>query len=186
MKEGNLFCFILFCHAEISQIMMLHATLLVSLESSKWVGVHWLGLRLLEAMVWKLLIIEPFFKWKLNKTETENFIEIWGHSWCSCPWWVRFNRVYFTIFRAKVRKILIFWVHFVAENSNFFAKIGFERKNQLSPQFVHTWANGTGYTSIHLFFVGDSCVYTLHLPPHWRQWNLYFPSQNFALWMFIF
>jgi hypothetical protein len=25
------------------------------------------------------------------------------------------------------------------------AKIGFGRKNQLSPQCVHTWANGIGY-----------------------------------------
>jgi hypothetical protein len=25
------------------------------------------------------------------------------------------------------------------------ARIGFGRKNQLSPQCVHTWANGTGY-----------------------------------------
>jgi hypothetical protein len=38
MKEGNLFCFILFWHAEISQTMILHAALLVSLESSQWVG----------------------------------------------------------------------------------------------------------------------------------------------------
>jgi hypothetical protein len=33
MKEGSLFCFV--CHAEISQTMVLHATLLVSLESSQ-------------------------------------------------------------------------------------------------------------------------------------------------------
>jgi hypothetical protein len=35
MKEGNLFCFISFCHAEISQNRMLHAALLVSSESSE-------------------------------------------------------------------------------------------------------------------------------------------------------
>jgi hypothetical protein len=39
MKEGSLFCFV--CHAEISQTMVLHATLLVSLESSLMsIGVH--------------------------------------------------------------------------------------------------------------------------------------------------
>jgi hypothetical protein len=27
-------------------------------------------------------------------------------------------------------------------------KIGFGRKNQLSPQCVHTWVNGTGYTNV--------------------------------------
>jgi hypothetical protein len=36
MKEGSLFCLV--CHAEISQTMVLLATLLVSLESSQWVG----------------------------------------------------------------------------------------------------------------------------------------------------
>jgi hypothetical protein len=80
MKEGSLFCFV--CHAEISQTTVLHATLLVSLESSQWVGVHWLGLRLFGAMVWKLLIIELFSQWKLNKMKTENWIGIWGSSWC--------------------------------------------------------------------------------------------------------
>jgi hypothetical protein len=64
-------------------------------------------------------------------------------------------------------------------------KLGLEGKNQLSPQFVYTWANGTGYTRIHFVFVGDSCVYTLHLPPHWRQWILYFPSQKILLFEFF-
>jgi len=34
--------------------------------------VHWLGLRLFGATMWKLLVIEPFSQWKLNKIETEN------------------------------------------------------------------------------------------------------------------
>ncbi len=29
------------------------------------------------------------------------------------------------------------------------AKMGFGRKNQLSPQCAHTWANGTGYTLVN-------------------------------------
>ncbi len=46
---------------------------------------------------------------------------------------VRFNRVYFTIFRAKVSKILIFkWVLLLEIQQ--IAEIGFGRKNQLSPQ----------------------------------------------------
>jgi hypothetical protein len=36
------------------------------------------------AMVWKLLIIEQFSQWKLNKIETENCIGIWGC--CRCCW----------------------------------------------------------------------------------------------------
>jgi hypothetical protein len=46
----------------------LHATLLLSLELSRWwVGVHQLGLRLFGGMVSKRSIIEPFFQWILNK-----------------------------------------------------------------------------------------------------------------------
>jgi hypothetical protein len=47
-------------------------------------------------------------------------------------------------------KDIYFWVDFVDGNSNKFTKIGLEgKKNQLSPQCVHTWANGTGYTNIY-------------------------------------
>jgi len=34
------------------------------------------------AMVWKQLIIEPFFQCKLSKIEIKNNIGIWGRSWC--------------------------------------------------------------------------------------------------------
>jgi hypothetical protein len=60
--------------------------------------------------VWKLLITESFFQSKLNEFETKIFIGIWGRSWyclLESAWQVRFNKVYFTIFRAKVCKILI-------------------------------------------------------------------------------
>jgi hypothetical protein len=40
---------------------------------------HQLGLRVFGIMVWKLLIVEPFFPWKLNEFETKNCIGIWGH-----------------------------------------------------------------------------------------------------------
>jgi hypothetical protein len=65
-----------------------------------------LGLRLFGATCGKLLIIEPFSQWKLNKIETENCIGIWEVFLLALesPWQVRFNRVYFTIFRAKVCK----------------------------------------------------------------------------------
>jgi hypothetical protein len=59
-----------------------HAALLICSEISCWVWVHWLALRLFGAMVWKLLIIEPFSQWKLNKIKTENCIRIWGAFWC--------------------------------------------------------------------------------------------------------
>jgi hypothetical protein len=41
-------------------------------------GVHTLGLRLFGATVWKLLIIEPFSQWKLNKIKTETVLKFGG------------------------------------------------------------------------------------------------------------
>jgi hypothetical protein len=49
------------------------------------IGLFWeFGSRagLLPCTVWKLLIIQPFSKRKLNKIETENSIGISGCSWC--------------------------------------------------------------------------------------------------------
>jgi hypothetical protein len=60
---------------------------------------------------------------------------------------VEFNRVNFTTFRTKVWKIF-FLVDFVVENSKKLQKNGSGRKNQLSLQCVHTWANGIGYISL--------------------------------------
>ncbi len=65
-------CFDLFVsHTKISQTMVLHVVLLVSLESSWWIGVHWFGLRFFGVIVWKLLIIKPYSQWKLNKRKTK-------------------------------------------------------------------------------------------------------------------
>jgi hypothetical protein len=36
----------------------------------------------LGAMVWKLLIIEPFFQSKFNKIKIESNLGIWKCSWC--------------------------------------------------------------------------------------------------------
>jgi len=106
-----LFYFVSFCHAELSWTMAFHATLLVSLESSWWVGVHQLGFRLFGATMWTLLMIEPFYQTKQNRN--------WKVYWylgvflvlSESPWKFIFNRVYFKIFRAKVWKILSFeWI----------------------------------------------------------------------------
>jgi hypothetical protein len=93
--------------------MVLHGTLLVSLKRAWWVEAHRLGMRLFGATMWKLLIIELSSQWKLNKIKTENCIGTWGAFvvLVESPRWARFNRVYFTIFLAKVWKILIFeWI----------------------------------------------------------------------------
>ncbi len=116
VEQGSLFFFVL--HVEISQITELHATLLVSSKNSWWVGVHWLVLRLFGAMVWKILIIESFFQWKLNKIENWNWKLYWNLgallAFLESRWWVRFNRVYFTIFQSEGMEDIDFW--FAARN----------------------------------------------------------------------
>jgi hypothetical protein len=68
------------------------------------------------------------------------------------PQQVRFNRVYFTTFRDKVWKILIFdWILLL--------KTGFGRKNQLSPQCVHI------YIYIYIYI----CLYLLEMCSHLGQ-----------------
>jgi len=58
-------CFVLSCHAEISQTRMLHAHILVSLESSHWVQVHWLE------TVWSYCVEEAIDYWTIFSTKTK-------------------------------------------------------------------------------------------------------------------
>jgi hypothetical protein len=82
MKQGTLFCFVVL-RWDLPNHGASRCALVSSKKSFWWVGVHWLVLRLFRATVWrKLLIIESFSQWKLNKIETENCIGIWGGSWC--------------------------------------------------------------------------------------------------------
>ncbi len=89
------------------------------------------GLRLFQAMMWE--VIDHYSQWKLNKIESCIGIWVVFLVLLESPRWVRFNRVYFTIFRAKVWKVLMFLVKFVAKNSNKLQKLGLEEKNQLNP-----------------------------------------------------
>jgi hypothetical protein len=138
----------LVCHPEISQTTALHATLLVSLECSWRVGctdLVWLGLRLFGATMWKLLIIEPFSWWKLDKIEIEKCIRIWGHSWCFWKALGESNSIEFISQFSELRcRRYCFLSGFFCWKFKQITKIRFGRKNQLSPQCVHTWANGTG------------------------------------------
>ncbi len=57
----------MFCHIKISQAIGLHAMFLVSSESIQWAKVHQFGLKLFEATMWTLLIIERLFSEKKSK-----------------------------------------------------------------------------------------------------------------------
>jgi hypothetical protein len=73
MKQGSLFCFVLFatCRSPL-RTFGIFRKLWMTRGAPTWFG----------AIVWKLLIIEPFSQGKLNKIESENSIRIWGCSGC--------------------------------------------------------------------------------------------------------
>jgi len=139
MKQGSLFCFVMLRWDPPKPWCFMLCSL-ISSKSFWWVGVQWLGWRQFGATVWrKLLIIESFSQWKLNKIKTEKLY--WNLGWflvlLEGPWWVRFNWVYCTIFRAKMWKILIFEWILLLEKFKQITNIGFGRNNQLNPQCVH-------------------------------------------------
>jgi hypothetical protein len=114
MKQGKLFCLVFFCHGEIYQTTMFHPHPFVIF------GKLLTRRGLFGPIVWKLLIIEPYSQWKPNKIETKKCIGIWQHS--LCHWkalsWIKFNRVYFTIFTTE--KILIFeWILLLEIQTNY-------------------------------------------------------------------
>jgi hypothetical protein len=142
MKEGSLFCFVLFwfvCYAEMFQTTVLHVAFLTSLESSQWLGVHWLDFRVFGATVWKPLIIELFFQWKLNKIENWKIaLQFGGCSWC---YWKALGKSDLIEFISQFSELrwgrYCFLNGFCCWKFKQSAKIGFRRKNQLSRQCVH-------------------------------------------------
>ncbi len=134
MKQGSLFCYVQIFQTKTCRALGIFGKLSMSI----WV--HWLRLRLFGALLWNLLIIEPFFlsQWKINKFWN------WKLYWnlgsflvlLESSRQVRFNRVYFTIFRAKVWKMLIFEWSLLQEIPTNCKKNGFGKKNQLSSQYV--------------------------------------------------
>ncbi len=112
---------------------------------------------------WTIFSNNVFGKSKLKK-----IIGIWRCSWylLKSSWGVRFNRVYITISRAKMREILIFewillleirtnckkivWKEKLVESSMWFTFSNFESfnsENVKNKECVHKWANHIGYTS---------------------------------------
>jgi len=111
-------------------------TCLVSLESSQWEGCIDLVWDCFGAILWKLLIIEPFSQYKVNKIENEKCIE--GISWCC---WKALGKSDLIGFISQFSELRCERYWFLNE---FFCckfiqitEIGFGRKNQLSPQCVH-------------------------------------------------
>jgi len=132
MKQGSLFCFV--CHAKISQTMVLHLhswCLQKALDESRgaliWFETLW------SYYMWKLLIIEAIFQWKLNKIETDNCNGIWG---CSCCCWKALSELDLIEFISQFSELRCgrYWLlsGFCCWKFKQIAKIGFGRKNQLT------------------------------------------------------
>jgi hypothetical protein len=136
-----------------------------------WEGVADLVWDCLEVRCGSYWFLNHFLNEKLNRIETENCIGIWEcFSWCcwKALCWVKFIRVYFTIFRAKVWKILSFeWILLLEIQSNCKSRLGrkntwalnvfilpncqiFNSENVKNKECVDTWAKGIGYTSHQL------------------------------------
>ncbi len=127
-------------------------------------------------MVWECLELQCASYWSLNHFLNENFkIWNWKLYWnlkafsvlLESPQQLRFNQVYFTIFRAKVWKILIFECILFSKISNKLQKLGLAGKTSWAlnvltllnfeifnfeilknEKYVHACANWASYTSI--------------------------------------
>ncbi len=139
-------------------------------------------------MVWRLLIFGPFSQWKLNKIETENCIGIWGRSWCC---WKALSESDLIEFISQFSELRCesHWVlnGFCYWKFKQIAKTEFGRKTQLSTQYAHTFANGTGHTSIYqwvdlvkrygLFICTKKDTISFAAPASSDLWALSFCSQ---------
>jgi hypothetical protein len=120
------------------------------LESFQWVGVHQLGW-----LVWDYLELWCGRYWLLNHFVNENHkkskLKTWGCSWCCCKALGKSDLIEFIPQFSELwcERECNFGMDFVAGNSNKLQKLGLEAKISVSPQCVHSWANGTGYTSVN-------------------------------------
>jgi hypothetical protein len=111
MKQGSLFCFVL-SHWDLPN----HSVSCWALGIfSCWVWVHWLGLRLFGAKMWKLLIIEPSSQWNLKiKPKLKTVLKFGSVSWCC---WKAFDESDLIEFISQFSKVkcgryIDFWVGF--------------------------------------------------------------------------
>jgi hypothetical protein len=113
--------------------------------------VHQLCSRLFGATVWKLLIIKPFSQRKVSKKfETENCVGIWGCSWC-CKGLGKSDLLEIISQFSKLKcERNWFLSRFLFWKFKQIAKLWVWKEIQLSPQCVHSWANGTCYTSLSM------------------------------------
>jgi hypothetical protein len=136
MKQSSLFCFVLFCRVMLRSPKPWCFMSYSYSESSQWVGVHqlvWDGVEAIDYWIIFSMKNKSNWNWK-NYWKLGTFLLI-----LESLWWLRFNRVYFTIFKAKVWKILIFeWILLLEIQTNCKNWVRKEKSVELS-MCSHCW-----------------------------------------------
>jgi hypothetical protein len=148
MKQGSLFCFVLaqWDLPNLSRLLHAHALgifrklLMMSRGAPKFwfedclelqCGSYWL----LNDFSLRHLIVEWFSQWKLNKIKTNICIGIWECSWCC---WKALSKSDLIELISQFSELRCGRYWFLSGFCFWkFKKIGFRRKNQSSPQFIH-------------------------------------------------
>jgi hypothetical protein len=116
--ESSLFiCFV--CHVEISQTIVPLAMLLVPLESTQWMGVHWVGFCNVSTYIGEVIEYWTIFFWKIHINQNWTLHGNLGMVFVfpESPQWVGFNEADLEIFRPKVWEIMKFlWMLNIVES----------------------------------------------------------------------
>jgi len=133
--------------------MVFHVGFLVSLESS-YEYRH-------TDLVWDCLELRCISYWLLNHFLNEIFkklklkivLEFWGLSWCCWKALSESDLIEFISQFSELRCERYWFVSgFCCWKFKKIAKIESGKKDQLSPQCVHTWVNGIGYILVFIMF----------------------------------
>jgi hypothetical protein len=137
-------CFVLFCNYEIHWTGMLLIMFLVSLESSRWGGVHGFGSMMFGLAVQKFLNIEWFLYWELNRSWNFQRNSNMPLVLLKRSWWIGFNGIDLVIFGFRMWEIFIFtWFMPLKIQIN-------PKKEKISWGHGNTWVNGIDHTSEQL------------------------------------
>jgi hypothetical protein len=104
MKEGSLFCFVLFCSYEVHWIGMLQIVFLVSLESSGQGWMHGLGSMTFGLEVQKFLNYWMTSSLKIKLNCSWKFWRNWNVNLMllESSWWAGFNGIYLVRFGFRL------------------------------------------------------------------------------------
>ncbi len=118
-------------HSTLCHVLHILVKLLMSRGALTWFETFW-------SYGGEAIDYWTIFQWKLNKIETEKFIRIWGRSWCCWKALVTSNLIKIISQFSELRcGRYWFLIGFCYWKFKKIAKIGFERKNELTLRCVH-------------------------------------------------